>query len=74
MGLYLVVWGKSKEQKCVMPPSPEKGQQQLPVTVPKIEGNDDNNNKTQLVIIGDKTTSDVEVGGSSTQSRWPLSN
>lgn len=58
MGLYLVVWGKSKEQKCVMPPSPEKGQQQLPVTVPKIEGNDDNNNKTQLVIIGDKTTVD----------------
>ena len=56
IGLYLVVWGKSKEQKKhLMPPSPEKvtlqRQQQLPVTVLRSDGND---NKPQLVIIGDK--------------------
>ena len=60
VGLYLVVWGKSKEQKRVMPPSPEKeislqGQEQLPLTVPRNDGN--NNNKVhQLVIIEDKNS------------------
>ncbi|KAK7373139.1 hypothetical protein VNO80_06537 [Phaseolus coccineus] len=56
IGLYLVVWGKSKEhKKHSMPPSPEKvtlqRQQQLPLTVLRSDGND---NKPQLVIIGDK--------------------
>jgi len=56
IGLYLVVWGKSKEQKKhSMPASPEKvtlqRQQQLAVTVHR---SDENDNKTQLVIIGDK--------------------
>ncbi|KAK2453399.1 WAT1-related protein [Trifolium repens] len=59
-GLYLVVWGKSKEQKRIMleEEAPQKisqqGQQQLPITVPKIDVND--NNKHQLVIIGDQTS------------------
>ncbi|XP_061341937.1 WAT1-related protein At4g08290-like [Gastrolobium bilobum] len=70
MGLYLVVWGKSKEHKSMMPPSPEKeitlqGQQQLPVTVPTINNN---NNEAQLVIIGDKI-SDVEATRSSTEKQ-----
>lgn len=64
-GLYLVVWGKSKEQKNVMmSESPQKISQQLPITVPQIDDNE-NNNKPQLVIIGDQT-SNVEVKGSST--------
>ncbi|XP_027190291.1 WAT1-related protein At4g08290-like isoform X2 [Cicer arietinum] len=53
-GLYLVVWGKSKEYKArnEMPPSPTKEnslqhQQQLPVTAPRNEISD---NKTQLVF------------------------
>jgi S-ribosylhomocysteine lyase LuxS involved in autoinducer biosynthesis len=58
-GLYLVVWGKSKEQKRIMleEEAPQKisqqGQQQLPITVPKIDVID--NNKHQLVIVGDQT-------------------
>lgn len=57
LGLYLVVWGKSKEYKARnhvdMPPSPTKDslqdqQQQLPVTAPRNESND--MNKAQLVI------------------------
>ncbi|MED6205178.1 hypothetical protein PIB30_015516 [Stylosanthes scabra] len=59
VGLYLVVWGKSKEKKSIknttmlLPPSPEKDiqqQQQLPVTVPRnydasnINNNNNNNN------------------------------
>jgi hypothetical protein len=58
LGLYLVVWGKSKEYKARnhihMPPSPTKEdslhdqQQQLPVTVPRNESNDIN--EAQLVI------------------------
>jgi len=60
-GLYLVVWGKSKEQKAMMSDeSPQKisqqGQQQLPITVPKIDVNDDN--KPQLVIIEDQTSTE----------------
>ncbi|XP_019459541.1 PREDICTED: WAT1-related protein At4g08290-like [Lupinus angustifolius] len=49
MGLYLVVWGKSKEQKKhLIPQSPEKEiNLQLPVTVPINESNNDN--KTQFV-------------------------
>ncbi|KAJ1439263.1 EamA domain [Sesbania bispinosa] len=63
-GLYLVVWGKAKEQKRLMPPSPVKdnslqGQQQLPVTVPKT---DTIRNEAQLVIIGDRAN-DVEARG-----------
>jgi S-ribosylhomocysteine lyase LuxS involved in autoinducer biosynthesis len=59
-GLYLVVWGKSKEQKRIMleEEAPQKisqqGQQQLPITVPKIDVID--NNKHQLVIVGDQTS------------------
>lgn len=58
LGLYLVVWGKSKEYKARnhidMPSSPTKEdslqdqQQQLPVTAPRNESNDIN--KAQLVI------------------------
>jgi len=63
IGLYLVVWGKAKEQKHLMPPSPEKvtlqRQQQLPVTVP-ISDDANDNNKAQLVIIGDRKD-DVEA-------------
>ncbi|XP_027368353.1 WAT1-related protein At4g08290-like [Abrus precatorius] len=69
IGLYLVVWGKAKEQKQVMPPLPEKdtqqGQQQLPVTIPRSDGND---NKAQLVIIGDKNN-DVEAIRSSVEGQ-----
>ncbi|CAJ2674444.1 unnamed protein product [Trifolium pratense] len=59
-GLYLVVWGKSKEQKRIMAEeeAPQKisqqEQQQLPITVPKVDVNE--NNKSQLVIIGDQTS------------------
>lgn len=57
IGLYLVVWGKAKEQKHLMPPSPEKvtlqRHQQLPVTVP-ISDDANDNNKPQLVIIEDR--------------------
>lgn len=68
VGLYLVVWGKSKEQKRLMPPSPEKEiTLQLPVTVPRNDSNDDNY-KAQLVVIGDKN-SDVEATRSSTESQ-----
>ncbi|RDX68802.1 WAT1-related protein [Mucuna pruriens] len=42
LGLYLVVWGKSKECQGRMPPSPEDQQRQLPVTAPT---NDSNDNK-----------------------------
>jgi len=47
LGLYLVVWGKSKECQRRMPPSPAKDifpeeQRQLPVTAPR---NDSNDNK-----------------------------
>ncbi|WVY91689.1 hypothetical protein V8G54_037203 [Vigna mungo] len=57
VGLYLVVWGKSKEQKKhSMPASPEKEtlqrQQQLPLSV--LKSDDNNDNKLQMVIIGDK--------------------
>ncbi|XP_014503271.1 WAT1-related protein At4g08290 [Vigna radiata var. radiata] len=57
VGLYLVVWGKSKEQKKhSMPASPEKEtlqrQQQLPLSV--LKSDDSNDNKLQMVIIGDK--------------------
>ncbi|KAG4958926.1 hypothetical protein JHK87_035559 [Glycine soja] len=57
IGLYLVVWGKAKEQKHLMPPSPEKvtlqRHQQLPVTAP-ISDDANDNNKPQLVIIEDR--------------------
>ncbi|BAT82055.1 hypothetical protein VIGAN_03199900 [Vigna angularis var. angularis] len=64
VGLYLVVWGKSKEQKKhSMPASPEKDtlqrQQQLPLSV--LRSDDNNNNKPQMVIIGDKNH-DMEEG------------
>ncbi|KAG2389834.1 WAT1-related protein [Vigna angularis] len=64
VGLYLVVWGKSKEQKKhSMPASPEKEtlqrQQQLPLSV--LRSDDNNNNKPQMVIIGDKNH-DMEEG------------
>jgi hypothetical protein len=56
LGLYLVVWGKSKEYKARndMQPSPTKDntlhdQQQLPVTAPTNENSD---NKAKLVIHG----------------------
>jgi len=47
LGLYLVVWGKSKECQRRMLPSPAKDnfpedQRQLPVTAPR---NDTNDNK-----------------------------
>ena len=49
LGLYLVVWGKSKEcqQGIIMTPSPAndnspEDQRQLPVTAPR---NDSNDNK-----------------------------
>ncbi|KAK7275668.1 hypothetical protein RIF29_16789 [Crotalaria pallida] len=63
-GLYLVVWGKSKEQKRLMPQSPvkETSSLQLPVTVSKNESN--NNNKAQLII-----NSDVEATISSTENQ-----
>lgn len=62
MGLYLVVWGKAKEQKNLIPPCPEKEiSQQLPVIAPKIENNE---NKAQVVING-AGTNDVEARGSS---------
>lgn len=71
-GLYLVVWGKSKEQKSVKSPSSEKeiakqAHQQLPITVPKIDSND-NYNKEQLVIVRDQTSL-VEVEGPSTNNQ-----
>ncbi|KAL2317790.1 hypothetical protein Fmac_031666 [Flemingia macrophylla] len=48
IGLYLVVWGKSKEQKNVMPASPEKATvQRLPIT------SHENLNKAPLVIVED---------------------
>ncbi|KAL5071077.1 hypothetical protein RYX36_021964 [Vicia faba] len=62
-GLYLVVWGKSKEQKSIMleEESPQKisqqGQQQLPITVSKIDDNV-NINKAQLVTIIDPTSAE----------------
>jgi len=64
VGLYLVVWGKSKEQKKnLMAASPEKvtlqRQKQLPLSVLRSE--DNNDNKPQLVIIGDKNH-DMEEG------------
>ncbi|XP_047176389.1 WAT1-related protein At4g08290-like [Vigna umbellata] len=64
VGLYLVVWGKSKEQKKhSMPASPEKEtlqrQQQLPLSV--LRSDDNNDNKPQMVIIGDKNH-DMEEG------------
>ncbi|XP_057442705.1 WAT1-related protein At4g08290-like [Lotus japonicus] len=62
MGLYLVVWGKAKEQKNLIPPCPEKEiSQQLPVIAPKIENNE---NKAQ-VVINRAGTIDVEARGSS---------
>ncbi|KAL1290580.1 hypothetical protein AAHE18_20G139900 [Arachis hypogaea] len=79
VGLYLVVWGKSKEKKGVkhamLPPSPEKEiqQQQLPVTVPRNfdasnnNNNDDDDNKMDhqlMVVVGIKNT-DVEARRSS---------
>ncbi|CAJ1974211.1 unnamed protein product [Sphenostylis stenocarpa] len=52
LGLYLVVWGKSKECQRRMPPSPAKDnfpeEQQLPITAPR---NDGNNNKVRSVLI-----------------------
>lgn len=60
-GLYLVVWGKSKEQKSniLEEESPQKiakqGQQQLPITVCKIDDNVDVK-KTQSVTIEDPTS------------------
>ncbi|KAI5394405.1 WAT1-related protein At4g08290 [Lathyrus oleraceus] len=60
-GLYLVVWGKSKEQKSIIleEESPQKiakqGQQQLPITVSKIDDNVDVK-KTQSVTIEDPTS------------------
>lgn len=60
LGLYLVVWGKSKEQKARsddihMTESPRKENQlqdlhQLPVTAPKKDSN-----KAQLVMHGEET-------------------
>jgi len=57
-GLYVVVWGKSKEQKAMMSDeSPQNQQgQQLPITVPKIDVNDAN--KPQSVIIEDQTSTE----------------
>ncbi|CAJ1971864.1 unnamed protein product [Sphenostylis stenocarpa] len=72
IGLYLVVWGKAKEQKKkhLMPPSPEKvtlqRQQQLPLTVLKNDGND---NKPQLVIIGDRNHDMEEARAVNTESQ-----
>jgi len=46
LGLYLVVWGKSKEcQQGIMSPSPPnhnspEDQRQLPVTAPRNDSND----------------------------------
>lgn len=62
-GLYLVVWGKSKEQKSIMleEESPQKislqGQQQLPITVSEVDDNV-NTNKAQLVAIVDVTSTE----------------
>ncbi|XP_061367812.1 WAT1-related protein At4g08290-like [Gastrolobium bilobum] len=68
-GLYLVVWGKSKEYKGRMPPSPAKEnsmqEQQLPVTDPS---NDSSDNKAQLIIHGDKK-GDEETTISKTESQ-----
>ncbi|KAL5071078.1 hypothetical protein RYX36_021965 [Vicia faba] len=61
IGLYLVVWGKWKEQKSIKleEESPQKisqqGQQQLPITDSKIDDNV-NTNKAQLVMNVDPTS------------------
>ncbi|KAK7301343.1 hypothetical protein RJT34_12206 [Clitoria ternatea] len=74
IGLYLVVWGKAKEQKRMnlMPPSPEKdtlqGQMHLPVTVPRI-GDCAENKADELVIIGDKTSHLEATRSSSAESQ-----
>lgn len=67
-GLYLVVWGKSKEYKSHMQPSPakEQEQQQLPVTT--LINDYSNGNKAQLVIHSDEK-SDVEATISKTQNQ-----
>ncbi|KAL1337258.1 hypothetical protein HN51_031922 [Arachis hypogaea] len=80
VGLYLVVWGKSKEKKGVkhamLPPSPEKEiqQQQLPVTVPRNfdasnnnnnDDDDDNNMDHQLMVVVGIKNNDVEARRSS---------
>jgi hypothetical protein len=61
--LYVVVWAKSKEQKAMMSnESPQKifqQGQQLPISVPKIDVNDDN--KPQLVITEDKPAQRISV-------------
>lgn len=61
-GLYLVVWGKSKEQKAMMsdesPLKISQQGQQLPITVPKIDNNEDN--KPQLIVIEDQTSTEKQ--------------
>ncbi|XP_058724506.1 WAT1-related protein At4g08290-like [Vicia villosa] len=60
-GLYLVVWGKSKEQKSIMLEKEslqkisQQGQQKLSITVSKIDDNV-NTNKAQLVTVVDPTS------------------
>ncbi|CAI8597417.1 unnamed protein product [Vicia faba] len=63
LGLYLVVWGKSKEQKgrnndihmteSPMKENPLQDLHQLPVTAPKNDSSD--SNKSQLVMHGEET-------------------
>ncbi|XP_061356505.1 WAT1-related protein At4g08290-like [Gastrolobium bilobum] len=65
-GLYLVVWGKSKEYKGGMPLSPAvQDEHQLPVTAPSNDSSDIN--KAQLVIHGDRKC-DEETTLSKTES------
>ena len=69
VGLYLVVWGKSKEHKGEVPESPTKensvhDQLQLPVIAPR----NDSNIKAQLVIQGDEQ-SDEEATIPKTESQ-----
>ena len=48
LGLYLVVWGKAKERRGLMTPSPAENnfpedQRQLPVTAPRNDSINNNN-------------------------------
>ncbi|XP_028757545.1 WAT1-related protein At4g08290 [Neltuma alba] len=68
VGLYLVAWGKHKEYKHLMPPSPEKDTRQLPVTMAPTIVVDDHKPQESVLICDQNNGLDLTVSNN-TQER-----